>query len=208
MPLRILLADDQQMIREALAMILDLEIDLEVVKQVGRGDEVLPAVRETRPDVALLDIEMPGATGIEAAAELTRSGLRSQTGAPVRSLILTTFRRPGYLRRALEAGASGFVVKDGTASQLAQAVRRTAAGLRVVDSVLAEEAKWQGSSPLTGRETEVLRAAETAGSVKEIAGMLGLSSGTVRNHLSAAMAKIDAINRHEAVRIARDNGWL
>ena len=200
MPLRILLADDQQMIREALAMILDLEVDLEVVKQVGRGDEVLPAVRETRPDVALLDIEMPGATGIEAAAELARSGLRSQTGAPVRSLILTTFRRPGYLRRALEAGASGFVVKDGTASQLAQAVRRTAA--------LAEEAKWQGSSPLTGRETEVLRAAETAGSVKEIAGMLGLSSGTVRNHLSAAMAKIDAINRHEAVRIARDNGWL
>ena len=100
------------------------------------------------------------------------------------------------------------MVKDGTASQLAQAVRRTAAGLRVVDSVLAEEAKWQGSSPLTGRETEVLRAAETAGSVKEIAGMLGLSSGTVRNHLSAAMAKIDAINRHEAVRIARDNGWL
>ena len=175
---------------------------------MGRGDEVLPAVRETRPDVALLDIEMPGATGIEAAAELARSGLRSQTGAPVRSLILTTFRRPGYLRRALEAGASGFVVKDGTASQLAQAVRRTAAGLRVVDSVLAEEAKWQGSSPLTGRETEVLRTAETAGSVKEIAGMLGLSSGTVRNHLSAAMAKIDAINRHEAVRIARDNGWL
>ena len=199
MPLRILLADDQQMIREALAMILDLEIDLEVVAQVGRGDEVLPAVRETRPDVALLDIEMPGATGIEAAAELARSGLTSQAGAPVRSLILTTFRRPGYLRRALEAGASGFVVKDGTASQLA---------LRVVDSVLAEEAKWQGSSPLTGRETEVLRAAETAGSVKEIAGMLGLSSGTVRNHLSAAMAKIDAINRHEAVRIARDNGWL
>ena len=188
MPLRILLADDQQMIREALAMILDLEVDLEVVAQVGRGDEVLPAVRETRPDVALLDIEMPGATGIEAAAELARSGLTSQTGAPVRSLILTTFRRP--------------------ASQLAQAVRRTAAGLRVVDSVLAEEAKWQGSSPLTGRETEVLRAAETAGSVKEIAGMLGLSSGTVRNHLSAAMAKIDAINRHEAVRIARDNGWL
>jgi len=179
-----------------------------VVKQVGRGDEVLPAVRETRPDVALLDIEMPGATGIEAAAELARSGLTSQAGAPVRSLILTTFRRPGYLRRALEAGASGFVVKDGTASQLAQAVRRTAAGLRVVDSVLAEEAKWQGSSPLTGRETEVLRAAETAGSVKEIAGMLGLSSGTVRNHLSAAMAKIDANNRHEAVRIARDNGWL
>ena len=169
MPLRILLADDQQMIREALAMILDLEIDLEVVKQVGRGDEVLPAVRETRPDVALLDIEMPGATGIEAAAELARSGLTSQAGAPV---------------------------------------RRTAAGLRVVDSVLAEEAKWQGSSPLTGRETEVLRAAETAGSVKEIAGMLGLSSGTVRNHLSAAMAKIDANNRHEAVRIARDNGWL
>ena len=202
MPLRILLADDQQMIREALAMILDLEVDLEVVAQVGRGDEVLPAVRETRPDVALLDIEMPGATGIEAAAELARSGQRSQTGAPVRSLILTT------LRRALEAGASGFVVKDGTASQLAQAVRRTAAGLRVVDSVLAEEAKWQGSSPLTGRETEVLRAAETAGSVKEIAGKLGLSSGTVRNHLSAAMAKIDAINRHEAVRIARDNGWL
>jgi len=114
----------------------------------------------------------------------------------------------GNSKRAKEAGASGVVGKDGTASQLAQAVRRTAAGLRVVDSVLAEEAKWQGFSPLTGRETEVLRAAETAGSVKEIAGMLGLSSGTVRNHLSAAMAKIDAINRHEAVRIARDNGWL
>ena len=166
----------------------------------------LPCV-ETRPDVALLDIEMPGATGLRRPRTCP-FGLTSQTGAPVRSLILTTFRRPGYLRRALEAGASGFVVKDGTASQLAQAVRRTAAGLRVVDSVLAEEAKWQGSSPLTGRETEVLRAAETAGSVKEIAGKLGLSSGTVRNHLSAAMAKIDAINRHEAVRIARDNGWL
>ena len=208
MPLRILLADDQQMIREALAMILDLEIDLEVVKQVGRGDEVLPAVRETRPDVALLDIEMPGATGIEAAAELARSGLTSQAGAPVRSLILTTFRRPGYLRRALEAGASGFVVKDGTASQLAQAVRRTAAGLRVVDSVLAEEAKWQGSSPLTGRETEILRVAGHGATARAIGEQLFLSPGTVRNHLSSAMAKLNASNRQEAIRIAADNGWL
>ena len=204
----VLIADDQTMFGSALASLINEEEDLEIVRVCRDGQEALDSIVTYIPNVALLDIEMPGATGIEAAAELARSGLTSQAGAPVRSLILTTFRRPGYLRRALEAGASGFVVKDGTASQLAQAVRRTAAGLRVVDSVLAEEAKWQGSSPLTGRETEVLRAAETAGSVKEIAGMLGLSSGTVRNHLSAAMAKIDAINRHEAVRIARDNGWL
>ena len=208
MPLRILLADDQQMIREALAMVLDLEVDLEVVAQVGGGDEVLPAIHRYHPDVALLDIEMPGATGIEAAAELARSGLTSQTGAPVRSLILTTFGRPGYLRRALDAGASGFMVKDTSASQLAEGIRRVNMGLTVVDPSLAADSLLHGESPLTERETEILRATRDGATARQIGATLFLSPGTVRNHLSSAMAKLNASNRQEALNIAADNGWL
>ena len=206
--IKIMLADDQQLVREALAALLGLEHDIEVVAQVGGGDEVLPAIHRYHPDVALLDIEMPGATGIEAAAELARSGLTSQTGAPVRSLILTTFGRPGYLRRALDAGASGFMVKDTSASQLAEGIRRVNMGLTVVDPSLAADSLLHGESPLTERETEILRATRDGATARQIGATLFLSPGTVRNHLSSAMAKIDAINRHEAVRIARDNGWL
>lgn len=150
MTIRLLLADDQAMVRGALAALLDLETDLEVVAQVGRGDEVLGAVRVTSPDVCLLDIEMPGLDGLEVASQLARE-------APgVRSLIVTTFGRPGYVRRALEAGASGFVVKDAPASELAEAVRRVHAGLRVVDPALATESLYGGASPLTARERETL----------------------------------------------------
>ena len=211
MPLRILLADDQQMIREALAMVLDLEVDLEVVAQVGRGDEVLPAVRETRPDVALLDIEMPGSelsSGIDVAAAIRDAKLVALTGEPVRSLILTTFGRPGYLRRALDAGASGFMVKDTSASQLAEGIRRVNMGLTVVDPSLAADSLLHGESPLTERETEILRATRAGATARQIGATLFLSPGTVRNHLSSAMAKLNASNRQEALNIAADNGWL
>ena len=206
--IKIMLADDQQLVREALAALLGLEHDIEVVAQVGGGDEVLPAIHRYHPDVVLLDIEMPGATGIEAAAELARSGLTSQTGAPVRSLILTTFGRPGYLRRALDAGASGFMVKDTSASQLAEGIRRVNMGLTVVDPSLAADSLLHGESPLTERETEILRATRDGATARQIGATLFLSPGTVRNHLSSAMAKLNASNRQEALNIAADNGWL
>jgi two-component system response regulator DesR len=200
--IRLLLADDQHLVRGALAALLELEPDLEVVAQVAAGDEVLAAVREHRPDVALLDIEMPGLDGIEA----TRQVVAAELGC--RCLIVTTFGRPGYLRRAVEAGASGFVVKDTPAAQLAEAVRRVHAGLRAVDPSLAEESLVSGPNPLTAREQEVLRAAADGSGVKHLAESLHLSPGTVRNHLSSAIGKTGTSNRSEACRAALENGWL
>ncbi|HYJ74311.1 MAG TPA: response regulator transcription factor [Kineosporiaceae bacterium] len=200
--IRLLLADDQALVRGALATLLALEPDLEVVAEVGRGDEVVAAAREARPDVALLDVEMPGLDGI-AATRALRAAVPS-----CRVLVVTTFGRPGYLRRALEAGAGGFVVKDTPARQLADAVRRVHAGLRVVDPALAAESLAAGDSPLTERETEVLRAARDGGTAADLAAALHLSEGTVRNHLSSAIGKTGARTRAEAVRLAEDAGWL
>lgn len=201
-PIRLLLADDQALVRGALAALLDLEPDLTVVAQVGRGDEVVDAARAGAVDVALLDVEMPGIDGIAAAAALTASYARC------RSLVVTTFGRPGYLRRALDAGASGFVVKDTPADRLADAVRRVHRGLRVVDPELAVESLAVGSSPLTERERVVLVAAAAGGTIADIARETFLSEGTVRNYLSAAMGKTGARTRAEAARLAQENGWL
>lgn len=200
--IRILIADDQALVRGALASLLSLEEDFEVVAQVGRGDEVLAEVIRTGATVALLDVEMPGLDGL-SAARLLRD---SDTGC--RSLIVTTFGRPGYLRRALESGASGFVVKDTPSDQLADAVRRVDQGLRVVDPALATESLVTGRSPLSSRETDVLLSLRTEGSIADVARDLHLSEGTVRNHLSSAIGKTRARNGSEAVRIAADNGWL
>jgi len=202
MTVRLLLADDQALVRGALATLLSLEPDMEVVAEVGRGDEVVGAARESKPDVALLDVEMPGLDGI-AATQALHDALPD-----VRVLIVTTFGRPGFLRRALQAGASGFVVKDTPARQLAEAVRRVHAGLRVVDPALAADSLAGGESPLTARETEVLVAARSGGSVADIARQVELSEGTVRNHLSSAIGKTMARNRADAVRIADEYGWL
>jgi two-component system response regulator DesR len=202
MTIRLLLADDQALVRGALSALLGLEPDLEVVAEVGAGDEVVPAALEHHPDVALLDVEMPGMDGIAATAAL-------RAAAPqTRVIIVTTFGRPGYLRRAMQAGASGFVVKDTPAAQLADAVRRVHAGLRVVDPALATDSLVAGESPLTARETEMLRAARDGSSVATIAARLFLSEGTVRNHLSSAIGKTGASNRAEAVITAEGNGWL
>lgn len=200
--IRLLLADDQALVRGALAALLDLETDLEVVAQVGRGDEVVAAARADDVDVCLLDIEMPGMTGIEAAA-----ALRAELPG-VRSLVVTTFGRPGYVRRALEAGAAGFVVKDTPARELADAVRRVHAGLRVVDPELAAESLLAGPSPLTARETEILTLALDGSPVAVIAARAHLTAGTVRNHLSTAIGKTGATTRAEAARVAQANGWL
>jgi len=202
MTIRLLLADDQALVRGALAALLDLEPDLSVVAEVASGDEVVGAAREHRPDVALLDVEMPGMDGI-AATQALREAMPG-----VRVLIVTTFGRPGFLRRALQAGASGFVVKDTPARQLADAVRRVHSGLRVVDPVLAADSLVSGESPLTTREAEVARAARDGGTVADLARELFLSEGTVRNHLSSVIGKTGARTRAEAVRIAEDNGWL
>jgi len=200
--IRLLLADDHALIRTALAALLELENDFEVVAQVGRGDQVVAAALAADPDVALLDIEMPGMDGLAAAAALR------QEVPGCRMIILTAFGRPGYLRRAMEAGVSGFVVKDAPAEQLADAVRRVYAGHRVVDPALAAATLADGVSPLTGRERDVLVAARDGATVADIAGKLFLSEGTVRNYLSAAIAKIGVRNRVEAVRAADDRGWL
>jgi two-component system response regulator DesR len=200
--IRVLLADDQSMVREALATLLGLEDDIEVVAQVARGDEVVAAALAHTPDVALLDIEMPGMTGIEAAGELRKA-------APgVKVVIVTTFGRPGYLRRAMESGAEAFLVKDAPAAQLAAAVRQVLKGQRVIDPSLAAAALAEGADPLTGREREVLNAAADGAVNAEIAARLLLSEGTVRNYLSTAIQKTGARNRAEAVRIAREKGWL
>lgn len=200
--IRLLLADDQGLVRGALAALLSLEPDLEVVAETDRGDRVVPVALEARPDVAVLDIEMPGLDGIAATAAL-RQALPS-----CRVLVVTTFGRPGYLRRAMEAGASGFLVKDAPAGQLADAIRRVHAGLRVVDPALAAETLATGESPLTGRERDVLVAARDGGTVADIARLLVLSEGTVRNYLSSAMGKTSARTRAEAALIAEQRGWL
>jgi len=200
--IRLLLADDQELIRSALAVMLGLEDDFEVVASVARGDEVVAAARQHKPDVALLDIEMPGIDGLAAA------GVLAKEVPSCRSLILTTFGRPGYLRRAMESGAFGFVVKDAPPEQLADAIRRVAAGERVVDPALAAATLASGQSPLTARERDVLVAARPGATVAEIAEKLFLSEGTVRNYLSSAIAKTGTRNRAEAVRAADEQGWL
>lgn len=200
--IRILLAEDQAMVRGALAALLALEPDLNVVAQVGRGDEVLDAARTTQPHVALLDIEMPGMDGIAAAHAL-------QTALPTcRCLILTTFGRPGYLRRALESGAAGFLLKDAPARELAAAIRRIVAGERVVDPQLAAAALSNGNSPLTSREREALLASRDGATITQIAAHLRLGEGTVRNVLSSAIQKLRAHNRVDAAQIADGKGWL
>ncbi|GAA4042298.1 response regulator transcription factor [Arthrobacter methylotrophus] len=202
MSIRLVIADDQALVRGALVALLGLEPDIEVVAELGDGTGVAAAVVEHSADVAMLDVEMPGLDGISAAAAVRRA-------APsCRVLMVTTFGRPGYLKRAMQAGASGFVVKDTPARQLAEAVRRVHQGLRVVDPALAAESLTAGDSPLTEREGEVLKAASDGGTVADIAKSAMLSEGTVRNYLSAAMAKTGGRTRAEAVRIAEDNGWL
>ncbi|MGO2812601.1 MAG: response regulator [Brevibacterium aurantiacum] len=198
----LLIADDQTMVREALAALLGMEPDFEVIAQCARGDEVLPPVRHRSPEVALLDVDMPGLDGLEVAA------LLAEEFPQVRVVIVTTYGRPGWVKRALDAGVSGFMVKDAPVDRLAEGIRRVMAGLQVIDPELVVESTVHGRSPLTERETEVLRAAADGGSVGEIASALFISSGTVRNRLSAGIGKTAARNRADAVRIARDNGWL
>lgn len=200
--IRLLLAEDQSMVREALAALLGLDPDFEVVAQVARGDEVVAAARAHEVDVALLDIEMPGRTGIEAAREL------HEELPAVKIVILTTFGRPGYLRTAMESGADAFLVKDAPAAQLADAVRKVLAGERVIDPTLAAAALAEGANPLTDRERDVLRAAADGATNTEVAAQLHLSQGTVRNYLSTAIQKLTVRNRAEAVRTAREKGWL
>ncbi|MET8164549.1 response regulator transcription factor [Streptomyces sp. NPDC005329] len=200
--IRVLLAEDQGMMRGALALLLGLEADIEVVAQVGTGDAIVDAALLHRPDVALLDIELPGISGLDAAAEL-----RDQAPG-CRVLILTTFGRPGYLRRAMEAGASGFLVKDGPVEELAAAIRRVLAGETVVDPALATAALSAGPNPLTVRECDVLKASVDGATVSDIAARLHLSESTVRNYLSSAIGKTGTRNRMEAMREARQQGWL
>ncbi|MFC5146203.1 response regulator [Streptomyces aureoversilis] len=200
--IKVLLAEDQSMVREALAALLGLEDDIEVVAQVSRGDEVLDAARAHDLDVVLLDIEMPGMTGLDAAA-LVRRELPA-----LKVVILTTFGRPGYMRRAMESGAEAFLVKDAPAAQLADALRRVLRGERVIDPTLAAAALAEGANPLTDRERVVLRASADGSTNAELARRLHLSNGTVRNYLSTAIQKTGARNRAEAERIARDKGWL
>ena len=200
--IRVLLADDQALVRGALAAMLGLEPDIEVVAQVSSGEEVLPAAQTAKPDVALLDVQMPGKDGITAAGELHRAM------PSCRIVVCTTFGRPGYLSRAMAAGAVGFVVKDAPPEQLVDAVRRVHAGLRVVDPALAAESLATGNSPLTDRERDVLRVASSGCTIADVARILSLSQGTVRNHLSSAIGKTGARTRAEAVRLAVDNGWL
>src|SRR5881275_915396 len=200
--IRVLLAEDQTMVRGALAALLTLEGDIEIVAEVGNGNDVVPAALTAKPDVALLDIEMPGCDGITAAAAL-------HVQLPLcRILILTTFGRPGYLRKAMESGVVGFLLKDAPSAQLATAIRRAVAGERVVDPTLAMAALSEGNNPLTEREREVLAAATRGASIAEIAESLFLSEGTVRNYLSVAMQKVGAHNRVEAAHIAEQKGWL
>jgi two-component system response regulator DesR len=200
--IQIMIAEDQAMVRQALVALLGLEPDIEVVAQAATGDEALAMAVKHNPDVAVLDIEMPGGTGIEVARQLQADGFAG------RVVIVTTFGRPGYLRAAMAAGASGFLLKDAPAARLAEAIRRVVAGERVVDPELAAAALAEGDSPLTSRETDVLAASAGHDAITEIAERLHLSPGTVRNHLSAAMHKLGARNRAEAVQIAQRKGWL
>ncbi len=200
--IRVLLAEDQGMVRGALAALLRLEGDLEVVAEVARGDAVVPTALETQPDVALLDIEMPGGDGLSAAKAL------HERLSACRIVILTTFGRSGYLRRAMESGAVGFLLKEAPASELAVAIRRVMDGDRVVDPELALAALAEGHNPLTSREREVLAVALSGASLVNIAAQLALSEGTVRNHLSIAIQKLGVRNRMEAARLAEQKGWL
>ena len=200
--IRILLADDQHLVRGALAALLGMQDDFDVVASVADGAAAVDAAVALQPDVALLDIEMPRLDGISATA-----AIRAQAPA-VRVMILTTFGRPGYLRRAMDAGAAGFMVKDAPPDRLADAVRQIHGGRTVVDPALAVASLSSGPSPLTDREADVLRAAEDGGTVSDIARELVLSEGTVRNYLSAAIGKTGARTRAEAARMARENGWL
>lgn len=200
--IRVLLAEDQAMVRGALAALLRLEDDIAVVAEVDRGDEVVAAALRARPDVALLDIEMPGADGLSAAGAL-REALPE-----CRVVMLTTFGRVGYLRRAMSGGAVGFLLKDAPAAELAKAIRRVAKGERVLDPALALTALSEGDNPLTPREREVLAAAVDGATIADIAARLMLSEGTVRNHLSVAIQKLGGRNRVEAARLAEQKGWL
>jgi len=199
--IRVVVAEDQAMLLGALAALLDIETDIEVVARAHDGEEALEIVRRERPDVLLTDIEMPKMTGLELAAAVHQQDLRT------RVIILTTFARSGYLRRALDAGASGYLLKDSPAEHLANAIRRVHAGGRAIDPELAAEA-WSEPDPLTDRERQVLRMAADGKSSGDIADALGLSEGTVRNYLSEAISKLGAQNRIEAARIARERGWL
>ena len=200
--IRVLLAEDQAMVRGALMALLRLEPDLEVVAEVSTGQQVLPAAIQSQPDVALLDVEMPGGDGLSAAEALHKK-LPS-----CRIVILTTFGRSGYLRRAMESGAVGFLLKDAPANQLAKAIRRVMSGERVVDPDLALSALSDGDNPLTARERDVLIASLDGASIADIALGLYLSEGTVRNHISTAIQKLNAHNRMEAANLAREKGWL
>jgi two-component system response regulator DesR len=197
--IRVVIAEDQRMVLGALAALLSLEHDIEVVAQAGDGSAALALVREHRPDVLITDIEMPGVSGLDLAGQLQ---------GETRVIVLTNFARSGYLRRALEAGVSGYVLKAQPASELADAVRRVHRGLRVIDRELAAES-WSGDAdPLTARQREILKLATEGASTAAIGAKLGISAGTVRNYLSEAILKLGAANRIEAARIARDRGWL
>jgi two-component system response regulator DesR len=199
--IRVVIAEDQSMILGALAALLDIEHDIEIVGQARNGHEAVLLVARTKPDVLLTDIEMPGLSGLDVAAELRKQGTAS------RVIILTTFARPGYLRRALDVGASGYLLKDAPSAQLAEAIRRVASGGRAIDPSLAAEA-WTEPDPLTDRERQVLRLADQGLTGEAIARELKLSEGTVRNYLSEAIGKLGAANRVEAARLARQKGWL
>lgn len=200
--IRVLIAEDQAMVRGAMKALLAMEDDLEIVGEVDRADRVVPVAKETNPQVALLDIEMPGGDGITAAGELRKELPTCKV------LIVTTFGRPGFLRRAMESGASGFMLKDAPAHELALAIRRTMRGERVVDPGLAAAALSAGVSPLSDRERDVLNAGRNGASIAEIAKSLYLSEGTVRNYLSSAIQKLNVSNRTEAARSAEEQGWL
>ena len=200
--IRVLLAEDQSMVRGALRALLELEDDIEVVAEVGRGDAVVAAAVEHRPDVALLDIEMPGADGLTAAREL------AEALPSCRAVVLTTFGRPGFLRRAMEVGAAGFLVKDAPVAELARGIRAVMAGERVIDRDLAAAALAIGATPLSAREADVLREAADGATVADISRRLFLSEGTVRNYLSSAIGKTGARTRVEAARVAEEKGWL
>jgi two-component system, NarL family, response regulator DesR len=204
--IRVVIADDQGIIRQALGALLSLEPDIDVVGLAGDADDAVALVAEHEPDVVLMDVQMPGGTGLPDGIAATAQITARQPATHV--IILTTFGRPGYLRRAMEAGAVGYMVKDAPADRLVEAIRRADAGLRVVDPALAAASLSIGSSPLTERESEVLTAAARGGSTGSIAASVYLSEGTVRNHLSSAMGKLGAGSRAEAVRIATENGWL
>jgi two-component system response regulator DesR len=201
-PIRVLLAEDQTMLRGALAALLDLEPDITVIAQAANGQEALKLARDLSPDVLVTDIEMPQKTGLELAADLNLTESRT------RVIILTTFARPGYLRRALDAGVRGYLLKERPASELAEAIRRVHSGLRAIDPALAAEAWTADPDPLSDRERQILQRAGDGRSSAEIAAELRLSEGTVRNYLSEAITKLGAANRTDAARIARTRGWL